>query len=310
MKRLILVLACVALASPVLADKPQPFGPLAPTAMVTIAGSPLTINIGDDTRMQVYNSNVPGTGQFFPPSGTLGNSGVWINYGGTLYGPFLGTAYAPVSLSPVTGTGTAGDPFTVVVVVNAGATVQMTETITYVNGASAANVTVSVAPIPPPATPTVPEGGLPLKVFIGADLYLAGNDRGFPVAVPGASAGSHGADETCTQQLQYTIAFLGTTPADAYCAVGYSQVYAEIQSGNLANDVAPGCLDDGSALQWNRSLGNTPVTINTGVSFTGNAVPVGPTAQVPTLSVAGIAALVVLLAAVGYVLARKTSLGA
>jgi hypothetical protein len=33
-------------------------------------------------------------------------------------------------------------------------------------------------------------------------------------------------------------------------------------------------------------------------------------AAVPTISVAGIAALVVLLAAVGYVLARKTSLGA
>jgi IPTL-CTERM motif len=52
------------------------------------------------------------------------------------------------------------------------------------------------------------------------------------------------------------------------------------------------------------------VVINTGMSFTGQAVPVGPTVNTPTLSVAGIAALVLLVAVVGYVLARKTSLGA
>ncbi|HTR04452.1 MAG TPA: hypothetical protein VMN82_14770 [Thermoanaerobaculia bacterium] len=306
MKRLVLVFACVALASPMLAEKPQVFAPLAPTAMVTINGSPLTINIGDDTRMQVYNSNVPGTGQFYPPGSSLGNSGVWVNANGTLFGPFLGTTYTPVSLSPVTGTGTAGDPFTVVIVENAGAVLQMTETITYVNGAAAANISVVLAAIPPPSGPE--GGGIPVEVFIGADLYLAGNDAGFPVAVPGASAGSHGADETCSQQLQYTISFLGTTPATNYTANGYSQVFSEIASGTLSNTVAPGCLDDGAALQWNQNLAGQPLTINTGVSFTGQAVPVG--AAVPALSVAGIAALVVLLAVVGYVLARKTSLGA
>jgi IPTL-CTERM motif len=87
-------------------------------------------------------------------------------------------------------------------------------------------------------------------------------------------------------------------------------VFNEIASGTLSNTVAPGCLDDGAALQWHETFVGQAINISTGVSFTGNAVPVGPTAVVPTLSVAGIAALVVLLAAVGYVLARKTSLGA
>lgn len=49
------------------------------------------------------------------------------------------------------------------------------------------------------------------------------------------------------------------------------------------------------------------VNVPTGVSFTGNA---GPAAVVPTLSNQGLAALVLLLAAVGYVLVRRTSLGA
>lgn len=305
MKRLVLVLACAALASTMLADKPQPFAPLAPTAMVTIAGNPLTINIGDDTRMQFYNANVPGTGQFYPPGGTLGNSGIWTNINGTLYGPFLGTAYGPVSLTGPTGTGTAGDPFTVVVVVNAGV-LQLTETITYVNGASQANISLSYSQPPPPSEPT---GAATFTAFIGADLYLADNDAGYPFAVAGSTAGSHAANDACSQQLQYTIAFLGTTPADGYCALGYSSVYTDIESGNLSNTVAPGCLDDGAALQWNKTYTGTPVVINTGVSFTGNVIPVTQ-AAVPTLSVAGIAALVVLLAVVGYVLARKTSLGA
>jgi hypothetical protein len=55
-------------------------------------------------------------------------------------------------------------------------------------------------------------------------------------------------------------------------------------------------------------VGPVPVVIDTGVSFTGQAVPVGAT--VPTLSVAGLVVLITVLALVGYVLARKTSLGA
>ncbi len=304
MKRSGLAVACLVLAVPVFAEKPDPYG-LAPTANVTIAGSPLTIDIGDDTRMQVHNTNVPGgTGQFYPPGSLLGNSGVWISLvpsGGVLYGPFLGTAYTPVSLSPVTGTGTAIDPFTVVIVENAGTALVLTETLTYVNGSQTLGISLNIA-----AGQTPPTGGY--SVFIGADLYLAANDAGFPYAVPGAAAGSHAADSTCTQQLQYTIAFLGTTPAQAYTADGYSAVFSQIAASALTNNIAPGCLDDGAALQWNVATAGAPTTINTGVSFTGQAVPVG--AAVPALSTKGLAALVLLLAAVGYVLARKSSFGA
>src|SRR6185369_5186675 len=70
------------------------------------------------------------------------------------------------------------------------------------------------------------------------------------------------------------------------------------------------CQDNGAAVEWTqRSL--TPggsVTIGTGVSFTGSAVPQGGT--VPTLSTLGLAALVLALALVGYLLAGRHSLGA
>src|ERR1700739_231218 len=97
MKRLLLVVAGLSLAAgPVFAAVKSPSRLTAPAATVTISGSPLTIVVGGDTSMQVYNAAVPGTGQFYPPDtspGETANSGVWISIpsGGGLYGPFLGT---------------------------------------------------------------------------------------------------------------------------------------------------------------------------------------------------------------------------
>jgi hypothetical protein len=286
---------------------------LAPQATVTISGNPLTVVIGDDTAMQVYNSNVvsnpPGSGQFFPGDtapGQTAESGVFVHpAGGLVYGPAStgvgGGSLAPVSLSPVTGSGSSIDPFKVVVVVNIPTTsVQLTETITYVNGDSAAKIALSFVGDGNPV--------VTLDAFIGADLYLAGNDRGFSFA-GATAAGGHGADTNCLE-LQYTISWLGTTPADRYTANGYSQVWSEIAAGNLSDTSDPSCIDNGAALEWTgRAVGTTPVVINTAASFTGQLIPaVG--AVVPALSPKGLAALVLLLAAVGYVLAKKTSLGA
>ena len=316
MKRSFLFIACLVLAlvaGPLLAAKPGPVRS-APTATVTIAGNPLSVVIGDDTAMQVYNSNVlsnpPGSGQYYPGGtvpGETANAGIWVHpSGGLVYGPasvgISGGSFTPVSLSPVTGTGTAVDPFTVVVVVNIPTTsVQMTETITYVNGASAAIIVLSFVGDGNPV--------VTLDAFIGADLYLAGNDAGFSFATA-ASAGGNAADDNCLQ-LQYTISFLGTTVADRYSANGYGQIWSEIAAGTLSDTFNPSCIDNGASLQWtNRAVGAAPVVINTAASFTGQLIPAGPTAIVPALSPKGLAALVLLLAAVGYVLAKKTSLGA
>ncbi len=313
MKRLSLFIACLVLAAaPLLADKTRP-SHLAPQATNTISGNPLTIVIGDDTAMQIYNSavvsNPPGSGQYYPGDtapGETAEAGVFVRpAGGVTYGGSSvgvgGGSFTPVSMTPVTGTGTAVDPFTVVVVVNVPTTsVQMTETITYVNGASAANISLSFVGDGNPV--------VVLDAFIGADLYLAGNDAGFSFAGPTA-AGGHGADDNCLQ-LQYTISFLGTTPADRYGANGYSQNWSEIAAGTLSNTSNPSCIDNGASLQWqNLSVGTTPVVIDTAASFTGQLVPVAG-GVVPALSGKAMAALVLLLALVGYVFARKTSLGA
>ena len=193
MKRVSLFATCLALiAGPLLADK---FGPVrsAPLATVTIAGTPLSIVIGDDTAMQIFNSavisNPPGSGQFYPGDtlpGQTAEAGLFVRpSGGVTYGPGsvgVGTPFTPVSMSAVTGTGTTADPFTVVVVVDVPTTsVRMTETMTYVNGATAANIALSFVGDGNPV--------VALDAFIGADLYLAGNDRGFSFAGPTAAGG-------------------------------------------------------------------------------------------------------------------------
>ncbi|HEY3203750.1 MAG TPA: hypothetical protein VGL03_08815 [Thermoanaerobaculia bacterium] len=319
MKRFVLAVACIAFSAPLWAQKMRvpPHAPAGAPTVHTITGSPLTLDIGDDTSMQVYNSNVPGTGQFYPPGcnpGETADWGVFAGIGGVIYGPDFNNhpcgsasnSYTPwtvVSFTPVSGTGTAVDPFTQVIVVDAGTTgLRLTETLTYVNGSATANIALAFS--------NVGAGAVTWDTFDGADLFLADNDAGFPFATPPTASGSHGADASCTTQLQYTISVLGTTPADRYSANGYSTVWSEISAGSLSNTVAPGCLDDGAALEWTaRTLnpGGT-LTINSGVSFTGQAVPQG--AIVPTLSPLGLAALILLLAVVGYVLVRRMSLGA
>lgn len=320
MKKALLALTCLALASPALAVKaprvpPNPAVVGAPST-VTIASNPLTIVIGADTSTQVYNSNVPGTGQFYPPDcgpGQTADNGIFASVAGVVYGPDFDnhpcgsasntyTPWTEISMSPVTGTGTAGDPFTVVIVVDAGATgLRMTETITYVTGAALYNASLVFS--------NVGNASVTWDTFHGSDLYLADNDAGFAV-LQGTSAGGRGADPSCIQ-LQYVILFLTPTPADRWAGESYDTVWDEISAGNLSNVIESAiCQDNGAAVQWSgRTL--TPggsLTIGTGVSFTGQAVPQGAT--VPTLSTLGLAALILALGLVGYALAGRLSPGA
>jgi hypothetical protein len=326
MKRLLVAATCLALAAPVFAAKNPRVPPHAPSggapATVTIGGSPLTIVIGGDTSMQVYNSNVPGQGQFYPPGcapGQTADSGVFVAMGPVIYGPDFNNhpcgsaanAYTPwvqQSLSAVSGTGSAGDPFTVTIGVAAGATnLRLTETVTYVNGDPRANIQLAFFELPPAGAPEAPQGDLLFDAFIGADLYLADNDSGFGV-LQGGSVGGRAADASCLP-LQYVILFEANTAASRYVAEAYDTVWNQISAANLSNTVSPACDDNGAALQWSGLVVSGPTTaiVNTGVSFTGNAQAL---ATVPTLSTVGLAALILLLAVVGYVLARKTSLGA
>jgi hypothetical protein len=85
----------------------------AQTALTTISGNPLRINVGADGSFQVYNTAVPGVGQIFPTGASLADMGVFAWIDGTLYAPDFanhgGTAtgalgtyvpWTPLQLSP------------------------------------------------------------------------------------------------------------------------------------------------------------------------------------------------------------------
>jgi hypothetical protein len=249
-------------------------GLTAAPAIQTITGNPLTIVIGSDTSFQVVNSAVPGgSGQIYPGSCTTTptDAGIFAWVGGTYFSPNLdehfcgsagqpGTPWTEVSMSPVAGSGSAGDPFRVTVVTIAGTTgVTLTTEYSYVNGESFFRMTKTFCS----ASATT------LKAFIGADIYLAGSDSGIPYLEP--TSNSPGGTD-CSGG-GYTILMVPITPADGYSARGYSTVWSEIAAGNLSNIVnTSGCQDNGSALQWNRNLtGGGCVTITSAVSF--GAIP-------------------------------------
>ncbi|MCX7556158.1 pre-peptidase C-terminal domain-containing protein [Xanthomonadaceae bacterium JHOS43] len=240
----------------------------------TIEGSPLTVRIGEDHSFQIFNSAVPGYGQVFPTSASgTADMGWMIRAGSTLYTPDFsnhdGTAtsslgartpYTPQSLGNISGSGTAGNPFSVSVSAALGSSgLVATEQVTYVNGR---NYFVKRL--------TLKNNGSAsqsVKIYLGADIYLAASDSGVPFRV--AASGSIGG-QNCTTPATYSILFIPQTPADHYSAAGYSNIWSQIGSStsNLNNQLTTGCQDNGAALQWNRTLAaGASVSIQATTSF-------------------------------------------
>ncbi len=285
MVRSMVLLFAVLCAGAAHAKKPvfRPVTNAAPVEKV-IAGSPLTIRIGDDTSFQVVNATIGPTGQFYPNCTTgVADAGIFAAIGGVLYAPnfsehpcgtavgISGVAWTPVSISNASGDGTSANPFTVTVVVDAGSTgVRMTATYTYVDSEPFFRVTKVF-------TST---SAVSMNVYLGGDIYLAGSDAGVPYLEPLSSAPG-GRD--CATNPTYTILLIPTTPANHYTARSFGQVWGEINTqGNLSDMVAVGCQDDGAAIQWRRNLlPGGMVTITSAVSFG----PIPPIVQFNVTSV-------------------------
>lgn len=239
-----------------------------------INGDPLTVHVGDEHSYQIFNADIPGVGQIYP-SGSTGTAdmGWMVRAGGVLYGPdysshssgsatgSLGsvTAFSGRTISAVTGTGSAADPFQVTISNQLGASGLVSqEVVRYVNGdnyfSKRFTLTNNGA-----ATQDV-------RVFLGGDIYLAGSDSGIPF-LQGSSGAVGGSD--CGTPASYYILYIPQTPADRYTGSGYSSVWSQIGAGELSDSLSTtNCIDNGAALQWNRSLAQgASVTILATTSF-------------------------------------------
>lgn len=239
-------------------------------SLQVIDGSPLNIHIGSDGAFQIFNDDVPGSGQIFPSTcERVADMGVFADIDGILYAPNfsahgcgtatggigVNTPWVTTSFDPYTGDGSPQDPYTLVVGLSSG-TVRLNMTVKYVNGDNFFRVTKSVSSTSPAN----------VRVFFGADIYLASSDNG--VAFLENSLRSPGGQD-CATPPTYSILFIPITPANAFTATQYSTMWSQIGAGQLDRQVGTaGCIDNGAALQWDRTLvPGESATINSAVSF-------------------------------------------
>jgi len=248
-------------------------------AVSVISGSPLTVRIGDEHSYQVLNADVPGVGQIYP-SGSTGTADMgWLvaveSAPGSfdLHGPdfpshssgsatgSLGAvlAYTGRTLSGVSGAGTVASPYRVTVQNTLGGTsLSTSEVVEYVNGENYYTTRFTLT--------NDADSAQTVRVFLGADIYLAGDDSGVPYLDAGLD-GVGGSD--CATPAEYFILLIPETPSDSYSGAGYSSIWSQIGTSALDGALSgSSCIDNGAALQWNRLLApHSSTTVSAIVSF-------------------------------------------
>ena len=194
---MILCLVGLLAVSAVSASRPSdPLSPGSPDNLpspVTITGSPLRIAVGSDSSIQVYYN---GLGQVYGFQDGSADSGVWLRVGSDLYGPdacFSGRwttnmytvrPWTAVSHSGPTGSGTAGDPWVITTVLDAGSTgVRVTQRASYVNGQAYFRLEWAVT--------NTSGSSQTVNLYHAADSYFANDDygRGYYDPASGAVGG-------------------------------------------------------------------------------------------------------------------------
>ena len=253
----------------------------------TIFGSRLTITIGADVSLQVLDSlggpafsvNLPNC---LDPNATA-DAGTLVAIGGSTFGPDFAnhscgtsvpaafTPWTPISISPVTGSGSASDPFTVVVVADAGSTgLRLTETVTHVDGTASF--------VPTLAFSSSAAAPLTWKTFLAADMYL-GHDTVQPILQLGAPGGQSALSVGAPPPFCLPLPYYALLPAaDRFTGQRSDLMWTEIASGQLSSTLDEGCPHGGIATEWtDRTLGPAEALTLTSTSKAVSFVDAQPT---------------------------------
>jgi hypothetical protein len=190
------------------------------------------------------------------------------------------TPWTPVSISPVAGSGTASDPFTVVVVADAGSTgLRLTETVTHVDGTASFVPTLTFS-----SNAVAP---LTWKTFLATDMYL-GHDEVQPTLQLGAPGGQSALSAGPPPPFCIPLPYYALLPAaDRFTGQRPEVMWGEISAGQLSSTMDEGCPHGGIATEWtDRTLGPgealTLTSTSRAVSFV-DAQPASCTANSHTL---------------------------
>ena len=227
----------------------------ATTATITSAGPLNNIYLGSQLNCQADHTGDT-SHEFF--GGVPGACATLIAINGTLYGPSNipaggsaapRTTYTEISQTGVTGTGSAADPFTVVTVVDAGATgVRLTQTDTYVVGTETYQTSVQIQ-----------NTGNTTANFIlyrAGDCFLQNSDAGFGDLLPDGQVGCRGSDDNGATPNNRIERWIPLTGGSSAFENGYNTVWARIGSQQTFPNtcLCDQYLDNGAGLSWAGSL--------------------------------------------------------
>jgi uncharacterized repeat protein (TIGR01451 family) len=229
---------------------------VATTADIASTGPLTHVYIGTDLSCQVAHEGDTDL-ELFPPDELLGDCGTFLLVDGTLYSPDLtsrpsaaeqaqGIAFTPVSQSGVLGSGTAGDPYTVVTVVDAGS-VRITETDSYIVGQESYRTDVQLT--------NNGASSSDLRLYRAGDCFLGGSDEGYGVTIPATKtvACTKNANNSPPDRIEQ---WSPITPADHFFEEYYNTVWDTIGMGAELPDtcICTTLEDNGAAIDWNRTL--------------------------------------------------------
>jgi hypothetical protein len=247
--------------------------PAAEAAQQIISSSgPLTnIWLNDNLGCQADHSG-DSSHEFF--GGTdPGSCGTFLSAGGTSYGSRF-TQFTPVSQSGVTGSGTSGNPFKVVTVVDVGTTgLRITQTDTYVTGQEFYRTDITVSS----------SAGTPIDaaLYHAADCFLQNSDTGFGLF----DSSTGGIFCTANPNNSPPARVEGFTPLSAgshYVEDVYSTVYGDITAAGSQFPDTCRCterIDNGAGLSWAITVpagGAVTRSLQTTFSPSGQIQPVPP----------------------------------
>lgn len=275
-----IVLIC--LASGLLAVRESGMAEAAWADIDIASAGPLThIFIGNNLSCQVAHTG-DAVYEMYSPSSEQADCGTFLLYNGISYGNFLGDQdFTPVSQSAVTGSGTTGDPYKVVTVVDAGTSgIEITETDSYVLGDEFYRTDVQIH--------NANDVAADVRIYRGADCYLGGSDVGYGYADPSTKT------VACTQNANNSPAgrvemWTPITPASHYQEGYYGTVIGNVENHTELTDTCD-CTtaeDNGAMIDWNLTVsagGTSTVSSYSAFSPTGSGLPIGtPSAGGPAI---------------------------
>jgi hypothetical protein len=254
MKALLCFSVCTAA---IWAAAPSAMAQQSPQQVISSSGPLTSIFLNSNLACQARHISDT-SNEFYPPTPEGTNPGACGTFlavpnppeqgGTTVYGPTVPaglarTPYTLVSQSPVSGSGSIGDPFRVTTVVDAGTTgLRITQTDSYVMGQEAYRTEIAISNSSASSHSVV--------LYHAADCFLQNSDTGHGF-FDSSSGGIYCATNPNNSPAGRILGFVPLSPESHFYEAEYSQVWNAINGSNFPDTCrCTELIDNGAGLSW------------------------------------------------------------